>query len=50
MIVELKWNKSGESALKQIRDRNYPKALERFGGEIILVGITYDREHKGSQL
>ena len=42
MIVELKWNKSEESALRQIRDRNYPKMLERFGGEVILVGISYD--------
>ena len=46
MIVELKWDKSSEGAIRQIKDRKYPKALEQFGGEILLVGINYDTNSK----
>ncbi len=41
MFIELKWNKSSESALTQIKKRNYPQILEKYGGEILLVGISY---------
>ena len=46
MIVELKWNKDAEGAIKQIKDRNYPKILTNYGGKIILVGINYDDDTK----
>lgn len=46
MIIELKWNKSDESAIKQILDNGYPKVLEDYGGEILLVGINYDAHTK----
>ena len=44
LIVELKWNQSAESALEQIRDRQYPEAFKRYGSDILLVGVSYDRE------
>ena len=44
LIVELKWSQSGESALEQIRDRRYPAAFKSYGSDILLVGISYDRE------
>lgn len=46
LVVELRWNKPVDSALDQIRDRNYPKALEEYGGPLLLVGITYDAKTK----
>ena len=46
MIVELKWNKPAEGAIVQIKDRNYPAFLKGYGGEIILVGVTYDEQTK----
>ncbi len=46
MIVELKWNKDVEGAIKQIKDRDYPKILTNYGGKILLVGINYDDETK----
>jgi hypothetical protein len=46
MVVELKWNKSAESALDQIRNRNYPQVLEGFGSDILLVGVNYDEKSK----
>ena len=46
MIVELKWNREAEGAIKQIKDRNYPKVLTNYGGKIVLVGLSYDENTK----
>jgi hypothetical protein len=46
MVVELKWNKSAEGAIAQIKNRNYPQALEGFGSDILLVGVNYDEKSK----
>ena len=46
MIVELKWNKGAAGAIDQIKDRNYPAILKGYGGDIILVGVTYDGQSK----
>lgn len=46
MIVELKWNHSAESAIEQIKDRNYPQMFEGYGGDVLLVGINYDQKTK----
>ncbi len=43
LVVELKWNGSAEGAIRQIRERRYPAALEDYGGELLLVGVSYDR-------
>lgn len=44
LLIELKWNKSAEGAMKQILDRKYPDALKGYGGELILAGINYDKD------
>lgn len=44
IIVELKYNKSTKTAIKQIKDRKYIKALEKYKGEIILVDINYNKD------
>jgi hypothetical protein len=46
MLVELKWNKSADGAITQIKNRNYPQVLEGFGSSILLVGINYDEKSK----
>lgn len=46
MIVELKWNKNAQGAIKQIKDKNYPKLLTNYGGRIVLVGVNYDEDTK----
>ena len=46
LVVELKWNKSAEGAIAQIRERKYASWIEDYTGEILLVGISYD-EKKG---
>lgn len=44
LVVELKWNQSAEGAIEQILDRRYPEAVRNYGGEILLVGISYSKE------
>ena len=46
IIVELKYGKPAGTALQQIRDRQYTQALSGYTGEILLVGISYNREEK----
>ena len=46
MIVELKWNKEAETAINQIHNKHNPKVLEKYKNNLILVGITYDKETK----
>ena len=44
LVIELKWNKSAEGAVRQIRERNYPDAVRDYGGDTLLVGINYDKD------
>jgi hypothetical protein len=44
MIVELKWNKKAETAIDQIKNNKYIKALNGYKGEILLVGISYEKD------
>lgn len=46
MVVELKWGKSAEEAMAQMKEKQYGKALKGYEGEVLLVGINYDRESK----
>ena len=46
MIIELKHNGSSESALNQIREKNYFSSLEHYSGKLLFVGINYDEKTK----
>lgn len=46
MIVELKYDKSAEGALEQIKKKQYTDCLKDYSGEILLVGINYDKDSK----
>lgn len=46
LVVELKYGKSADAAIAQIKNRSYTQALEGYSGEILLVGINYDRENE----
>ena len=46
LVGELKWNKSVETALQQIKDRHYAESLQDYAGSILLVGINYDKKTK----
>lgn len=46
MVVELKWDKKAETAIKQIKDKDYSDTVKQYTGEILLVGISYDKKTK----
>lgn len=44
MIIELKYDKTAETAIKQIKDRKYIRGLKGYQGEVLLVGINYNKD------
>lgn len=46
LLVELKWDKSSEGAIAQIKDKRYIQVIEEFGGDILLIGINYSKKSK----
>ena len=45
MVIELKWDENAQTAIQQIKDRNYPEKLKSFE-KVLLVGISYTRDIK----
>ena len=43
LIVELKWDDKVQTAIHQIKSRNYPECLKGYSGEVLLVGISYHK-------
>ena len=46
LVIELKFNKDADAAIDQIKRKQYPAKLEQHGGNLLLVGINYDRQTK----
>ena len=46
MIVELKCDKDADTAIDQIKKRKYAESLKDYKGNVLLVGISYDRKSK----
>lgn len=46
LLVELKWDKSAESAIAQIKERKYCDSLKDYHGRLLLVGVNYDKKTK----
>lgn len=46
LILELKWNKTAEGAVSQIKDKKYVSALKDYKGNILLVGISYEKKNR----
>ena len=46
IIIELKNNKSAESAISQIKERKYDDILEHYRGDMLFVGVNYDEKTK----
>ena len=49
LIVELKWNQSAQTAMQQMKEKKYPMSVQNYTGDILLVGINYDRDSKKHQ-
>jgi len=46
MVVELKFDDCVDGAIAQIKRNNYPQVVQEFIGEILLVGVNYDKRDK----
>jgi len=46
LVIELKWDKNVKGAINQIKNKEYSDALKEYKGNIILAGISYDKETK----
>ena len=42
IVVELKWDKSSDAAIAQIKKKQYMQSLKDYHGQVILAGINYD--------
>ncbi|MDE7311110.1 MAG: ATP-binding protein [Eubacterium sp.] len=49
LVIELEYNKSADTAIQQIKSRQYTKALEGYCGEVLLVGISYEKGCAGKR-
>lgn len=46
LIVELKWDKTKEAAISQIKEKQYSRLLKDYQGDVLLVGINYSHATK----
>lgn len=46
LVVELKWDKMVEGAINQIKKKEYCQSLEEYKGNILLVGVNYNKKTK----
>ena len=46
VIMELKWDKSAKGAISQIKEKQYVDALKEYKGNLLLVGINYEKDTK----
>ena len=44
LVVELKWDQTAQGAIAQIKAKNYFLALEAYKGNLLLVGINYEKK------
>lgn len=46
IVLELKYNRDAYTAIQQIKKNDYPDVLLSYCGEVVLVGINYDKKSK----
>jgi len=46
LVIELKWDRTVEGAIHQIKEKNYISTLDEYKGNLLLVGINYEKATK----
>ena len=46
LVLELKYDKNADTAIEQIKRKKYPAKVAQHTGELLLVGINYDKKTK----
>ncbi len=49
LVVELKWDKNAKGALEQIKKKEYCRSLEEYQGNLLLVGVNYNKKTKAHE-
>lgn len=49
IVLELKYDKDADSAIDQILRKQYPERVAQYAGELLLVGINYDKKVKNHE-
>ena len=49
LLIELKFDKSAQTAITQIKEKNYLQFFKDYKGEVLLVGINYSKDAKTHQ-
>ena len=49
IVIELKYNQDADTAIDQILRKQYPAKVAEYCGELLLVGINYDKKDKTHQ-
>ena len=46
LVIELKFNHTADTAIDQIKRKEYPTKMAEYSGDILLVRVNYDKETK----
>ncbi len=46
LVIELKKDRNASAAIAQIKERSYPQQVEKYTGDMLLVGINYNADTK----
>ena len=46
LVIELKYDKTAQGAIAQIKEKRYTESLKEYYGNILLVAINYDKQTK----
>ena len=46
MVIELKYDQNANTAINQIKQKNYPEKVAQYANNLLLVGINYDKQQK----
>ena len=49
LVVELKWDQAAEGAISQMKKKEYCRSLEEYEGNILLVGVNYNKKTKAHE-
>lgn len=49
LVVELKWDHTARGAISQIKNRQYVESLKEYQGNLLLVGVNYDKKTREHQ-
>ena len=46
IVLELKYDQDADTAINQIKQKNYPERVVPYTKNLLLVGINYDKQQK----